>query len=192
MHLTQNCQVVAIEGRVLTLGFSNGGARDSFDNGGSAEIVRQAAIDVVGADWRIETIVDPGAKADPHAPRVVTPAAPVPPEQAGSSGDAPSEAPAAPNEPPAWASDEPAAPGSPADAAPPPAPRAGPDAVAAARAGIQQTRQAGDDRPGGSSRYDADADAHPDDVDADNQGLDSAELLRRELGARVIDEIPNS
>jgi DNA polymerase-3 subunit gamma/tau len=64
--------------------------------------------------------------------------------------------------------------------------------VAAARAGIQQTRQAGDDRPGGSSRYDADADAHPDDVDADNQGIDSAELLRRELGARVIDEIPNS
>ena len=76
MHLTQNCQVVAVEGRVLTLGFSNGGARDSFDNGGSAEIVRQAAIDVVGADWRIETIVDPGAKADPHAPRVASPAAP--------------------------------------------------------------------------------------------------------------------
>ncbi len=64
MHLTQNCQVVSIEGKVLTLGFSNAGARESFDNGGSAEIVRQAAIDVVGADWRVVTIVDPGAKAD--------------------------------------------------------------------------------------------------------------------------------
>ena len=53
------------------------------------------------------------------------------------------------------------------------------------------TRQAGDDRAGGNPRYDADADAHPDDLDADNQGIDSAELLRRELGARVIDEIPN-
>ena len=64
--------------------------------------------------------------------------------------------------------------------------------MAAARAGIQQTRQAGDDRAGGNPRYDADADAHPDDLDADNQGIDSAELLRRELGAHVIDEIPNS
>jgi DNA polymerase-3 subunit gamma/tau len=119
---------------------------------------------------------------------VVTPAAAPAAEQPGSSVDTPSEAPAAPDEPPGWATDEPAPP---ADVAPEPAPRAGPGAVAAARAGIQQTRQAGDDRPGGSSRYDADADAHPDDVDADNQGLDSAELLRRELGARVIDEIPN-
>ena len=45
----------------MTLGFANAGARDSFDNGGSAEIVRQAAIDVVGHDWKVETIVDPGA-----------------------------------------------------------------------------------------------------------------------------------
>jgi DNA polymerase-3 subunit gamma/tau len=200
MHLTQNCQVVGIEGRVLTLGFSNGGARDSFDNGGSAEIVRQAAIDVVGADWRIETIVDPGAKADPQAPRVTAPAtaqaAPqAPPEQREEPA-----APAAPSEPPSWAADETAPP---ADAAPEPeaapeasapaaASKAGPDSVAAARAGIQQTRQAGDDRASGNARYDADADAHPDDLDADNQGLDSAELLRRELGARVIDEIPHS
>jgi DNA polymerase-3 subunit gamma/tau len=197
MHLTQNCQVVAIEGRVLTLGFSNGGARDSFDNGGSAEIVRQAAIDVVGADWRIETIVDPGAKADPHAPRVVSPAAPAaPPEQpapSAPSSAAPAEAGGA-DGPPSWASDEPAPSGPPAEGAdfPPASPKAGAGSVAAARAGIQQTRQAGDDRAGGNPRYDADADAHPDDLDADNQGIDSAELLRRELGARVIDEIPNA
>jgi DNA polymerase III subunit gamma/tau len=211
MHLTQNCQVVAVEGRVLTLGFSNAGARDSFDNGGSAEIVRQAAIDVVGADWRIETIVDPGARADPHAPRVVSPAAPseppTRPEQpdqpatSAPSSEAPSDAsseappdPGSPSGPPSWASDEPTAPGPAAQAgdAPAAAPRSGSGSVAAARAGIQQTRRAGDDRAGGNPRYDADADAHPDDLDADNQGLDSAELLRRELGARVIDEIPNS
>jgi DNA polymerase-3 subunit gamma/tau len=200
MHLTQNCQVVGIDGRVLTLGFSNGGARDSFDNGGSAEIVRQAAIDVVGADWRIETIVDPGAKADPQAPRVTAPAtAPHAPQAPPEQREQPA-APAAPSEPPSWATDETAPPADTApgpeasagSATPPPAPKAGPDSVAAARAGIQQTRQAGDDRASGSSRYDADADAHPDDLDADNQGLDSAELLRRELGARVIDEIPHS
>ena len=65
MHLTQNSQVVSVEGNVLTLGFSNAGARDSFLSGGCDEILRQAAIDVVGADWRIETLVDPGAQPTP-------------------------------------------------------------------------------------------------------------------------------
>ena len=62
IHLTQHAQVVAVDGTTLTLGFSNAGARESFDGGGSAEIVRQAAIDVVGSDWKVETIVDPGAQ----------------------------------------------------------------------------------------------------------------------------------
>ncbi len=61
MHLTQNSQVVAVEGQVLTLGFSNVGARDSFVNGGCDEVLRQAAIDVAGVDWKVESIVDPGA-----------------------------------------------------------------------------------------------------------------------------------
>ncbi len=61
IHLTQHAQVVAADETSLTLGFGNAGARDSFANGGSLEIVRQAAIDVVGKDWKIEAIVDPGA-----------------------------------------------------------------------------------------------------------------------------------
>ncbi len=65
MHLTQNSQVVGIDGNTLTLGFANAGARDSFVSGGCDEILRQAAIDVVGVDWRVDAIVDPGAKADP-------------------------------------------------------------------------------------------------------------------------------
>jgi len=207
MHLTQNCQVVSVEGKVLTLGFSNAGARESFDNGGSAEIVRQAAIDVVGADWRVVTIVDPGAKADPHAPRTITPSVPVAPAAPPEGAPA-----AAPDAPPAWAADEPdgapeppeAAPGdggpagaerapAPEQAAPPTREKAGPEAIAAAKAAIQQTRQAGGAETG--SRSDslaaADADAHPDDIDADNQGLAGTELLERELGARVIEEIRN-
>ena len=139
MHLTQNCQVVSLEGRTLTLGFANAGARDSFDNGGSAEIVRQAAIDVVGADWRIDTIVDPGAKADTSRPAAAQPPAAAP--------EAPR--PATPDFPPDWASDDPA-PATPADEAAPPAPgptgskppSAGPGSIAAARGAIQQIGRA--------------------------------------------------
>jgi DNA polymerase-3 subunit gamma/tau len=36
---------------------------------------------------------------------------------------------------------------------------------------------------------DPDADAHRDDPDADDSGLDTTELLQRELGATVIEEI---
>jgi DNA polymerase-3 subunit gamma/tau len=68
IYLTQQAQVVAVDDQTLTLGFANAGARDSFDSGGSAEIVRQAAIDVVGHDWRVETIVDPGADPEAAAP----------------------------------------------------------------------------------------------------------------------------
>ncbi len=68
MHLTQNSQVVAVEGAVLTLGFTNVGARDSFLNGGCDEILRQAAIDVAGVDWKVEAIVDPGASGGTPQP----------------------------------------------------------------------------------------------------------------------------
>src|SRR3954454_6670569 len=81
IYLTQQAQVVAVDDKTLTLGFANSGARDSFDGGGSAEIVRQAAIDVVGHDRRVETIVDPGVDPDTGPP----PAAAVAPAPAESS-----------------------------------------------------------------------------------------------------------
>jgi DNA polymerase III subunit gamma/tau len=88
IHLTQQAQVVAVDDQTLTLGFGNAGARDSFDNGGSGEIVRQAAIDVVGHDWRIETIVDPGASAEPSRPSPEPARAPEPPPPAEPAEDA--------------------------------------------------------------------------------------------------------
>jgi DNA polymerase-3 subunit gamma/tau len=204
IHLTQNAQVVAVDAKTLTLGFSNAGARESFDNGGSAEIVRQAAIDVVGADWRIETIVDPGAQVGPVRDVVTRPAVqPAEPPAAApeggpaprreeSPGEAAPEPPADPGAPPPWAADDPGA-GSEAGpgAAAEPARRSDPGAIAAAREAIQQTRQAGGAGPErrGEDLAAADAEARPDDLDAETQGLAGAELLRRELGAQVIDEI---
>jgi DNA polymerase-3 subunit gamma/tau len=167
IHLTQHAQVVAVDATTLTLGFANSGARESFESGGSAEIVRQAAIDVVGADWRIETIVDPGADA----------AAPPPPVVPEEARDEPSRraAPAAPHPAPA-----------------PPVPPAEP-ASSAAREAVRETRSA--DAASDSARTDiaaADADAHPDDLDADSDEAGGAELLQRELGAEMIEEIPHS
>src|SRR3954453_10910518 len=117
IHLTQNSQVVGLDGNVLTLGFSNAGARDSFVSSGCGEVVHQAAIDVVGADWKIETIVDPGAQ--PEGTPVVT---------------KPATDPAPQPEPPTAA------------AQPEAEPEATP-ARAAARDAIQQTRPAGQEAP---------------------------------------------
>ncbi|GAA4121991.1 hypothetical protein GCM10022215_27440 [Nocardioides fonticola] len=123
IHLTQNAQVVAVDATTLTLGFANAGARESFERGGSIDIVRQAAIDVVGVEWRIETIVDPGADpgappppaAAPAAPAAPAPAAPAPAAPAPSGVDpwAAPQAPA-PQTNPQAASAAPAAPPAPA------------------------------------------------------------------------------
>ncbi len=73
--LSQNAQVIGVDAKTLTVGFKNAGARDSFVGGGSEEILRQAAIDMIGADWAVETVVDPSAQPGQEtAPRVTRPA----------------------------------------------------------------------------------------------------------------------
>ena len=172
IHLTQNAQVVAVDERTLTLGFANSGARDSFDGNGSAEIVRQAAIDVVGADWRIETIVDPGASPDATPVAADEPPPPWAVEPPAGLADEPE--PSAPAAPPAQVQVAPA----------------GRASIDAARGAILQTRAAGapvvEEGPDLSA---ADADAHPDDEVVEHDSVADAELLARELGARVIEEI---
>jgi DNA polymerase-3 subunit gamma/tau len=101
IYLTQQAQVVGVDDQTLTLGFSNAGARESFDSGGSAEIVRQAAIDVVGHDWRVETIVDPGADASAAPPPASQPAEPARVAEPVESAEATSPPPSSPAQPPA-------------------------------------------------------------------------------------------
>ena len=175
MLLSQNAQVVGVEGNVLTLGFKNAGARESFAGGGSDEILRQALIDMVGADWKVEAIIDPSAQpGSTPPPRVTKPA--VEPQQE------PAQAPtaAAPDSPPDWA-----APGESPQRRP-----ASPEIVAKAREGITPTRTGAEQEPT-APQNDPDADADRDDADADDSGLQGAELLQRELGATVIEEIPH-
>ncbi len=151
MHLRDNCQVVTVDGGTLTLGFSNAGARDSFDAGGSPDIVREACIEVIGHDWRVETIIDPGADASTPPPA----AAPV---------DAPA---------PEAAATEP-----------------GPD-QRSAREAIRPTRDGGEPPLVAPDLAEADASASRDDLDAEVDDVAGADLLARELGAEVIEEIPH-
>ncbi len=197
MHLTQNSQVVGVDTKTLTLGFANSGARDSFDSGGSAEIVRQAAIDVVGVDWRIETIIDPGAdtgaarllRRRPRSRTTVTRAGACRTRTYLSAASAPS-APSgpvavAPEGPPAWAAP---------DETPPvrTATHSEPPSASSAREAIRQTRAPGEMSEAAPELVDADADASPDDLDADTELIGVDDLLARELGAQVIDEIPRT
>jgi DNA polymerase-3 subunit gamma/tau len=191
MILIQNAQVVGVDSRTLTVGFASHGARESFVGGGCDEILRQAAIDVVGVDWRIDAIVDPSASGGAGQPVVTQPAVPsapaAPPASSGPGERAPVDA------PPDWvtgeaSSDAPSTPASQAPEAPrPPQDSSG---LIAAREALERSRTAPtSDEPRVDHAALADAAADPDDPDADTQGLDSTALLQQTLGAKVIDEI---
>jgi DNA polymerase-3 subunit gamma/tau len=62
IQLSQHAQAVGLDGKTLTVGFNNAGARESFVNGRSDLILQQVIIDLVGQDWRVEAIVDPSAQ----------------------------------------------------------------------------------------------------------------------------------
>ncbi len=67
--LSQNAQVAEVRNGTLLLAMSNAGARDSFARGGSEDVLRDAMVEVMGADFAIETMVDPSAAASAGAPR---------------------------------------------------------------------------------------------------------------------------
>jgi DNA polymerase III subunit gamma/tau len=97
--LSHNAQVAAVEGGRLTLAMVNAGARDSFSRGGSEEIVREALIQVLGVDWKVEAIVDPSVSPPPAAaaagpPARRAPESPGPTQRpAATAGPAPAAAP---------------------------------------------------------------------------------------------------
>ncbi|MEV5593940.1 DNA polymerase III subunit gamma and tau [Streptomyces sp. NPDC052496] len=63
--LSQNAQVAGFDGTTLQIGFPNAGARDSFANGGSEDVLRQALAEKFNVQWKVEAIVDPSGGTNP-------------------------------------------------------------------------------------------------------------------------------
>ena len=169
--LSQNASVHSLDGTTLTIALVNAGARDSFARSGSDEIVRQALIDKLGVDWRVEAIVDSSAASD-TAPAPAGSARPAP---SGGGWDA---GPAEHRE------------ATPTESAPPARSLSDEETTAAARGAIRPTRS-GQGNPVTESARESDAAVHRDDPSADGDQVSSDELLARELGAEIIEEIPH-
>ncbi|MFI2427621.1 DNA polymerase III subunit gamma and tau [Streptomyces sp. NPDC018955] len=171
--LSQNAQVTGFDGTTLQIGFVNAGARDNFLSSGSEDVLRQALAEQFNVQWRIEAIVDASGGGGMAAP---APAAPPGGRNdggygggygGGGTGAGGGQRPPAPQ-----ASAPPAPPASPAPAAPAPAPRP----------------SAPEPPPPVSPEDDVPED---DDPDLDESALSGQELLVRELGATVVEELTN-
>lgn len=100
MLLFNNAQVAGFDGETLQIGFDNPGARNSFTNSGSEDVLKQAINDALGVQWRIEAIVDPsggggggggggGTGGGGGAPRPSAPFSPAPAPQQPSATQGP-------------------------------------------------------------------------------------------------------
>ncbi|MGW3951023.1 DNA polymerase III subunit gamma and tau [Streptomyces sp. NPDC004752] len=190
--LSQNAQVVGYDGTTLQLGFVNAGARDNFASSGSEDVLRQALAEQFNVQWKIEAIVDPSGGSAP-APTGGTPGgyggggagaasgyggtggggyggggAP----GHGGPGTGPGHRPAAP---------QPAAP-------PPAAPQARPSSATSAAPAPAHQPTAAPEPPPVAPEDDIPED---DDPDLDESALSGHELIVRELGATVMEELTN-
>ncbi|MFJ8625914.1 DNA polymerase III subunit gamma and tau [Kitasatospora sp. NPDC093550] len=169
--LSQNGQVAGFDGSVLQVSFINAGARDSFVGSNSDDVLRAALADALGVDWRIECIVDPSGGAG---------AAPGGGAPGGAQGGGGWGAPARPAAPPAMPAPAPA----PAPATAPPV-----QAPPVRSAPVQAPPVAAP--PSRPVRSVAPEDDIPeeDDPDLKEDTFSGQDLIIRELGATVLEEI---
>ncbi|MCX2922083.1 DNA polymerase III subunit gamma and tau [Streptomyces sp. NEAU-W12] len=200
--LSQNAQVTGFDGTTLQIGFVNSGARDNFLSSGSEDVLRQALAEQFNVQWKIEAVVDPsggGAAAPAPVGSPVggrgggggagygagsagggyggagggagqRPGASQPPTPSNASGPSGPAAPAGPSAS-AQSGGAPSAASAPGPA-PAPAPRP----------------YAPEPPPPVSPEDDVPED---DDPDLDESALSGKELIVRELGATVVEEITN-
>jgi DNA polymerase-3 subunit gamma/tau len=69
--LSASAQILGVDDTNITIGIVNAGARDSFVRSESDEILRQAFIEVVGLDRKIDCVVDPSVNPNTPAARAV-------------------------------------------------------------------------------------------------------------------------
>jgi len=69
--LSASAQILSVDDTNITIGIVNAGARDSFVRSESDEILRQAFIEVVGLDRKIDCVVDPSVNPNTPASRAV-------------------------------------------------------------------------------------------------------------------------
>lgn len=180
--LDQNARLVGFDGSTLQIGFDNPGARDSFANRGHEEVLKQAISEALGVQWRIEAIVSPGGGPGGGGPMG---------PGGGSGGPRPAPVSPAPSEqqqphqqPQQQPHQQSPHPG------PPPAPPSPP--AAAARAAVNAAPAASAYPPVAEEpppiEYDMPED---DDPDLDETALSGHDLIVRELGATLIEEIAN-
>ncbi|MFI1419694.1 DNA polymerase III subunit gamma and tau [Streptomyces sp. NPDC020731] len=188
--LSQNAQVTGFDGTTLQIGFVNAGARDNFLSSGSEDVLRQALAEQFNVQWKIEAVVDPSGGEGVAAP------APAGPPGGGrnsgggggyggggghgatGTGTGGGRRPSAPQ-----AGAPAAAPAQPAVSAPAaPAPAPGSTPAPAPRPSAPEPP------PPVSPEDDVPED---DDPDLDESALSGQDLLVRELGATVVEEITN-
>ncbi|HEY5184365.1 MAG TPA: DNA polymerase III subunit gamma and tau [Actinomycetes bacterium] len=91
MMLFDKVQVLGVDGQTLTLGFPDAGSVKNFTSSGHDEVLRQVLIDVLGVDWRIDPVHQPGARPATSTP----PPASSGPAAEPAGGPAPAGPPAA-------------------------------------------------------------------------------------------------
>jgi len=67
--LSASAQVLSVDENAITIGIVNAGAKESFERSESDVILRNAFIDVVGLDRKIEVVVDPSIDTNTPAAR---------------------------------------------------------------------------------------------------------------------------
>ncbi len=191
--LSQNAQVTEVRNGTLLLAMANTGARDSFSRGGSEDVLREALVVVLGTDFRVETMVEPGGLAGPPVERAARTGRDAG-DTSGSgvgSGAGPSGLAEAAGRSGAFPGSDDAdygtSPGPTPSGQSPTSPAVtDTDVRAQARERIRPTRAGGQ----AETPDDRDAEVDLSDRDLDESAASHTELLARHLGAEVISDEP--
>ncbi len=79
--LMEGVEVASLDGSVLTLAFANEGKRRGFTSGGKDVVLQEALKEILGVDWRIDSVLDNGQQGGGQ--QGGRPSAPPPPPTSG-------------------------------------------------------------------------------------------------------------